>query len=608
MRDFRTGWKSLVLTDITYKIIAFVILTPLAGLFFRAFLSVSGNRVLADQDILFFFLKPVGWICLIAVGAVSITILALEQAALLGLLGSLHGRQRPGVIDALRFAGAHGWPVLRVTARVVGITILVLVPFLVGAGLVYGSLLTEFDINYYLQEKPPVFWVAIAIGGVLGALLVGVIFRLLTDWFFALPLVIFERVLPADALRASSGRAAGHRIVILRWVVGWLLATCVLSAVTTVVVVWLAQSVIPRATGSLPLLSVAIGVMLILWFGGGVFVNLLGTTAFATLLFHLYVAYGTTLDIAQMQLETATTATGVKRPELTRMRLISGVLIAGLLAGLIGVGALHTLRWEDRVQIMAHRGSSAAAPENTLASVKQAIVDRADFVEIDVQETADGQVVVFHDSDFKKLAGIDLKIWDATLRDLQRIDIGSSFSPKFSDQRVPTLAQVLETCKGKIRVNIELKYYGHDQQLEQRVVDIVEAHGMTANIVAMSLKLDAVQKMKALRPDWKVGLLMSVSAGAIRRVDADFFAVNAAFVDSHFIQRAHDADKEVYVWTVNDAPSMSLMISHGVDGIITDKPALARKVLEQRARMSVPQRLLLELASVLGLAPGFAEQ
>lgn len=293
---------------------------------------------------------------------------------------------------------------------------------------------------------------------------------------------------------------------------------------------------------------------------------------------------------------------------LTRMRLVSGVLIAGLLAGLIGIGTMHTLRWEDRVRIMAHRGSSAAAPENTLASVKQAIVDRADFVEIDVQETADGQVVVFHDSDFKKLAGVDLKIWDATLRDLRQIDIGSSFSSKFSDQRVPTLAQVLKTCKGKIRVNIELKYHGHNQQLEQRVVDIVEAHGMAANIVAMSLQLDAVRKVKALRPDWKVGLLMSVSAGAIRRVDADFFAVNAAFVDSHFIQRAHDADKEVYVWTVNDAPSMSLMISHGVDGIITDKPALAREVLEQRARMSVPQRLLLELASVLGLAPEFAEQ
>jgi glycerophosphoryl diester phosphodiesterase len=193
------------------------------------------------------------------------------------------------------------------------------------------------------------------------------------------------------------------------------------------------------------------------------------------------------------------------------------------------------------------------------------------------------------------------------MADLRDIDIGSWFAPEFKDERVPTLAAVLDECKGKAGVTIELKYYGRDQKLEQRVADIVEAHDMTPDVVIMSLKLDAVQKMKSLRPDWKVGLLMSVSAGDLRNVDVDFLAVNASFANRNFISSAHDNGRDVYTWTVNDAATMSTMIGRGVDGLITDKPALARSVLEQRATMSAPERLLLELAEMLGVAPEIGE-
>ncbi|MCH5377203.1 MAG: glycerophosphodiester phosphodiesterase, partial [Planctomycetes bacterium] len=113
---------------------------------------------------------------------------------------------------------------------------------------------------------------------------------------------------------------------------------------------------------------------------------------------------------------------------------------------------------------------------------------------------------------------------------------------------------------------------------------------------------------KSIRPDWRVGLLMSVAAGGMKNIEADFLAVNAGFAHRGLIRNAHDHKKEVYVWTVNDAPTMSTMISRGVDGLLTDKPALARSVLEQRREMSVPERLLLELAGTLGAAPDIGEQ
>jgi glycerophosphoryl diester phosphodiesterase len=92
------------------------------------------------------------------------------------------------------------------------------------------------------------------------------------------------------------------------------------------------------------------------------------------------------------------------------------------------------------------------------------------------------------------------------------------------------------------------------------------------------------------------------------KLDADFLAVNASFVDRGLVKHAHAVGKQVFVWTVNDAATMSVMISRGVDGLLTDKPGLARSVLRQRAELSGPARLMLELAGVLGIDPELGEQ
>ncbi|MEA1951986.1 MAG: glycerophosphodiester phosphodiesterase, partial [Planctomycetota bacterium] len=583
--DFRRSWKDLALTDIAYKIIAFVTLTPLVGILFRVLVSISGKSVLADQDILYFFLGPVGWICFVVVGGIWLGIVALEQAALLGILSAAAAGKRLGVLGALHFALAAARPVILVTARLLACTLLTILPFLAIIALIYFALLGSHDINFYLKEKPPVFWVALALAGITVTTLLAVMLRLATGWFFALPLVLFEQVAASDALRASRHRATGHRLSLLLWIVAWGLTTLVLSTLASSLVVLVGRLLVPNAIGSLWLLMIAIGVSLIFWSIANLAVNLLATTAFSTMLLNLYRELGSQGNFDPSQLNFAEANAGGVGLRLTPPRLITAGIAATAVAITAGAVAIDTVQLEDHTQVTAHRGASAAAPENTMAAVKRAIEEGTDWVEIDVQETADDEVVVFHDSDFMKLAGVDLKIWDATMADLEKIDIGSRFAPQFKDQRVPTLAQVLDQCKGRVGVNIELKYYGHDKQLEQRVVDIVEAHGMANDVVIMSLKVDAVKKVKSIRPDWKVGLLMSVSAGGLDKLDADFLAVNAGFANRSFIRSAHDLHKEVYVWTVNDATTMSMMISRGVDSLITDKPGLAKSVLEQRAKL-----------------------
>lgn len=605
--DFRSCWKRLFLTDIIYKVTAFVLLTPLVALLFRILVTASGRAVLADQDILVYFLGPAGWFCLITAGGLWIGVVAWELAALMALVAPT-GQQHVEVRDALRFACANAWPVLQVAARLVALTLLTIAPFLAAAAGVYFTLLGKHDINYYLQEKPPAFGAAVAIGVVIIVVLSAVLLRLFTSWFFALPVVLFEDVIPSRALQLSRQRVHGHRRTLLLWMLSWGAATFGASALSTTAVIAVGRLLIPLAAASLELLTAAIGASLLMWTGAGLAVNLLSTTSFAVMHFNLYRRLGSAGAVDYSRLKVSKAAGEGLGFRLTGSRLIAAMITGISLAAAVGVLAVRSVRLEDHVEIIAHRGSSNAAPENTMAAIKRAIEQGADWVEIDVQETADGHVVVFHDSDFMKLAGLDLKIWNATLDDLKTIDVGSWYGTEFQDERVPTLGEVLDECQGQVGVAIELKYYGHDQQLEQRVVDVVESRGMSDGIVIMSLKVDAVEKVKSLRPDWRAGLLMSVSAGNLWKLRADFLAVNAAFVSRRLVRTAHRHGKQIFAWTVNDPISMSTIVGRGVDGLITDKPALARSVLQQRARMSVPERLLVELADSFGVATEIREQ
>jgi glycerophosphoryl diester phosphodiesterase len=188
------------------------------------------------------------------------------------------------------------------------------------------------------------------------------------------------------------------------------------------------------------------------------------------------------------------------------------------------------------------------------------------------------------------------------------VDIGSWKDPSFGDQRIPTLRQLLELCKDRVNVLIELKYYGREKQLEQRVAEIVEAVGMQDQIKIMSLSYPGIQTMKSIRPQWSVGLLASVAIGDITRLEADFFAINAKLASRAFIRHIHSRGKDVFVWTINDPISMSAMMSKGVDGLITDRPQLASDIRLERAELGMHERIMIQLASYIGRPPTRPEQ
>ncbi len=601
--DFLRAWSRLLATDMVYKIIAFVVLTPLVGLVLEFFMSTKDNSVLADQDILFFVLSPVGLAALVVVGAVSLAILTLEQACMMaigfGETRNLHVR----TTDALWYGARHMWSVTMLALRIFIRVLLIALPFLVAGGLVYLLLLREHDINFYLAERPPVFLFAAGAVFALLAVMAVLIIRRLLSWAFALPLVLFEGVSPAQALTASTERTGGHKIIVGITLVAWGAVAAILSAVPLAVVGTVGHWIVPKVAGSMTVLVIVMGGFLLLWGLLNLLVTLVNSVMFALLTVRLYDRFGSSPDAQLSSKAISKRLAASDRRRISVKWALTGLAVAAVLAAVAGYLFMDNVRLEDDVIVIAHRGAAGSAPENTLASVALAVEQGADMVEIDVQETVDGEVVVVHDSDLMRVGGAAVKIWEATYDELLEIDVGSWYGPEFNGQRVPTLEQVLELCKGRARVDIELKYYGHNERLEERVAEIVDRLGMEDEVVLMSLAYDLVLSMKALRPDWTVGLLTAKAIGDLTKSDADFLAVHVGIASHRFVRRAHAAGKEVYVWTVNDKLNMSRMMSRGVDGVITDHPALARQVIKERAELSSAERLMLTAAFWMGLEP-----
>jgi glycerophosphoryl diester phosphodiesterase len=246
----------------------------------------------------------------------------------------------------------------------------------------------------------------------------------------------------------------------------------------------------------------------------------------------------------------------------------------------------------DAAQVTAHRGYSLKAPENTLAAIRQAIDVGADWAEIDVQQTRDGEVVLLHDNDLKRMTGDRRKPGELTLAELRKLDVGSRFSPMFAGEHVPTLLEVIALARGKIKVNIELKFPGKDHRMAKKVADLLRQEAFEDHCFVASLDYDGVTLAKKHNPKLRTAAIISVALGDVSKLDVDVLSVNAKLVNDRFLRTARQLGKEVHVWTVNDRRSMRRWIERGVDNIITDDPESFLEVRRERDELSDVQRLL----------------
>jgi len=592
---FTQNWPQFLAIHLVVNVLVFVFLAPAAMLLLRLAVTLSGDVALSDQDIFFFVISPVGLLSFVILFAVFSIIMLLEYAALITAAWRTEQGLPASVVQVMKFLVGQATRLFRLAVLILVRVVLHSIPFVLVAALVYQWLLSDYDINYYLTLKPPEWNLAILLGG-LTAIAWGIyLLRLFIVWIFCLPLLLLKTVSPRQAISQSRDAAQGHRLAIGIRLVTWLVLSAFAAAFSTAVVAVAGDLLIPVYADSMAVLVLLLSLLSLFGYALTLTVTFFSTSLLCLLILKMF-------DNRELRGDDPLPDSNRNDSSLSWIpgrRVLALLMLSVLLAAIFFVHAqVANLQLENSTEIMAHRGASAAAPENTVAAVEKAIESGAQWVEIDVQETADGEIVVIHDSDLKKIGGVPITVAGSTLGELQQVDIGSWFGPEFSDQRIPTLKRVLQLCKDEIRVNIELKYYGAQVQLEKRVAEIVDAAGMADQVVVMSLSLPGIRAMRQARPQWTLGLLSSVAVGDLAALDVDFLALNAQSTSRHLIRRIHENDKKVMVWTVNDAVGLSSMAARGVDTIITDEPALGVSIMQQWEQLEPSQRLLLQLADI----------
>lgn len=274
------------------------------------------------------------------------------------------------------------------------------------------------------------------------------------------------------------------------------------------------------------------------------------------------------------------------------------VLLEGIYFGFLVINHDTTLsHLAADTEITAHRGGAWKAPENTISALQYTIDSGADYAEIDVQETKDGELILLHDDSLKRTAGVKKNVWDMTLKQIEKLDAGASFHKKFRGEKIPEFTEVLKFCKGRLDLNIEIKYNGKNKGIVNKVVRAIKENHFEDHCIVTSMNYQFLKQIKKTAPEIRTGYIMTMTYGGVQGMEAaDFFSVKHTYVDEKFVTQAHALGKEVHVWTVNYKGDAKRMLDMGVDNIITDDPIMVRKVQNRESGSSTGYVELLRYA------------
>jgi glycerophosphoryl diester phosphodiesterase len=240
------------------------------------------------------------------------------------------------------------------------------------------------------------------------------------------------------------------------------------------------------------------------------------------------------------------------------------------------------LRPGGQLMVVAHRGSSGTAPENTIAAFTSAVNAGVDMIELDIRMTKDFHLVVIHDRDVQRTTNGAGFVWDMTLQDLRFLDAGSWFSPRFRAERIPTLREVMDMLPARVGLNIEVKTDGDPRKkhaLEESLVLTLREQRMEGRVLVSSFDHNHLRRLHRLDPDLHLGVLYVPLRDLARkpssiahRVGGKAFICSRTQIRKRFVDDAHRHDIFVGVYGVNTLRQLAQVKRYGVDAVVSDYP------------------------------------
>ncbi|MEQ6856818.1 MULTISPECIES: glycerophosphodiester phosphodiesterase [Lysinibacillus] len=258
--------------------------------------------------------------------------------------------------------------------------------------------------------------------------------------------------------------------------------------------------------------------------------------------------------------------------------LISGIVF--LVLSMMNINSLEKSVYAPDTKIIAHRGYVAGNVENTISGLVSAANAGADLIEIDIQQTVDGEFVVFHDRTLRRLAGKNGVIANMTLSELKTLTIHQN---GFSD-KIASLDDCIEIAKAlDVALLIELKVHGQEtEDVLPKLVEKLRKYKVLDSYYVQSADGQKMTQLKKLVPNLRVGIVYALNIGPMEE-NVDFIALEESWVTEQLIEELKQHPTDLFVWTLNDDRSLQTFIEKNVSGVITDHPDVARELRTQQS-------------------------
>jgi len=561
------SYREIIIFELLYKLLTLFVFIPAISSIFRGLLRLGGFAGATNYELLQFVMSKYGVLCMLILIPIATLLIFLEMSVLIILSYYGQKRQRIGIISAFMQSISYFPSLIRYEFLGLALYLLLFLPLGAGLG---STLLPTINIpNFISGELMKTGGGILLLIGVMGIM---VFFNI--RWTFLLHIVVIEGVTGFRQAAQKSAALLKKRylrmsLVMLAVMLSYLLVVMLLiaglvGAVGLLYFIWEQQSVFSGIVRIVALKSILLSFYL---------ATLFSVPLYIAMITRLYMVKADP-DLVVLQSPEATSQgersilnKGLFQKHKRKIIFLSSVIIVAAMFALLP--ALDDIQdMEHRIEIMAHRGYVAKGPENTIEAIKGAIEAKADYVEIDVLQTKDGDLAVIHDTNLKRLTGVNMQVYDLTMDELRKLEV------KQGDLtgRISSLTEVMDFAKGKIKLNIEIKTHGREQHLIDTFIRMIREHQFENECVVTSLDYEILQLVKSAEPKLKVGYIMFAGVPNIGKLDVDFVVLEEYMVKEPIIAAAKLYRKPIYVWTVNSTESMRKFFSMGVDGIITDYP------------------------------------
>ena len=595
---------TLLVFELLYKFASMAVFKPLLTGVMKLALKAQGLSYLSDETIRTFIRSPLTWLflLLIVLGMAFFTL--FDICCIITCIHASFRKQAMPLLALMRKGLKTSLRVIYQRNIVMILYLLIIIPMthaLVISGYITKFTVPQFIVDYIMSHT----WLAILYVGFW--IYIGL---RSFHWIYSLHYFCLENCNFKQARKRSWKLQKNHYWTDLIIVLGWSAACIGIYYGVILSGSWL----VSRVNQALPTQDLfssltLSGISLLLDVCGALFFCFdlpLFFICISLLFYYRKAAAGERIPRVFRDLDNAyriTNTRWVKKIYMYRKRIIALSIVV-----VIGVnfaynfadrrGVLH-MGLDNPVEVTAHRGYSAVYPENTIPAFKGAIQVGADWAELDVQQTADGEVIVMHDSNLKRTTGLDKEVWQVTWDEIKDLDNGSWFDKKYQTVRIPTLEEVLKVCRGKIHLNIEIKPSGHDKDLEEQVAKLLKKYHMRDTCVVSSLKYDSLRKIKQADDSIETAYITSVSYGNFTDLEyADGYSVESTLLSKSFVNKAQKAGKQIYVWTVNSEERLEKVVGMGIDNVITDDPVMAKELIYEQEHSTFWDRYVKQLLQI----------